>query len=76
MTIVHPTLSSDGPAAYRTHTLTEDGHVLSSAPLSACSDDEALSLAATMARDAGIDLWDGLRFIAHFEPEPVPATAG
>lgn len=76
MTTVHPTTYPDAPSAYRTLTMTEGGRVLTSAPLSACSDDEALSLAAAMVREAGIDLWDGLRFIAHFGPEPVPTTVG
>jgi hypothetical protein len=31
-------------------------------------DDEALSLAMAMARGAGIELRDGLRFMVHFGP--------
>ena len=76
ITIVYRILDPDAPTAYRTLTLTEGGRVLVSAPLSARSDDEALSLAAARVRDAGIDLWDGLRFIAHFGPEPSQATSG
>lgn len=76
MAIIHPPLDPDVPSAYRTLTLTKGGRVSASAPLSARNDDEALSLAAAMVRDAGIDLWDGFRFIAHFGPEPVPATTG
>ncbi|CAO4152754.1 hypothetical protein DHODJN_18755 [Methylorubrum extorquens] len=76
MAAVHPPPDPDAPTAYRTLTLTNGGRVLSSAPLSARDDDEALSLAAAMARDVGVDLWDGLRFVAHFEPERVRATVG
>ncbi|CAO4183426.1 hypothetical protein [Methylorubrum aminovorans] len=74
MTIVHTPLDPDAPTSYRTLTLTKGGRIIASTPLSARNDDEALSLASAMVRDAGIDLWDGFRFIAHFGPEHVPAT--
>lgn len=70
MTLHPQTLDPETSAAYRTIKMTKDGRASASAPLDAGSDDEALSLAAVMARDAGLDLWHGLRFIAHFGPEP------
>jgi hypothetical protein len=76
MTTVHPPLDPNAPTAYRTLVMAQSGRVSVSAPLSARNDDEALALVAAMVRDAGIDLWDGFRFIAHFGPKPVPATAG
>lgn len=75
--VVHPPIATEEPTAYRAITLTDDGRVLASGPLAARSDDEALLLAATMKRGAGIDLWDGLRFMAHFGPAPSsPLSAG
>jgi hypothetical protein len=76
MTVAHPPLDPGALIAYRTLTLAENGRVLASAPLSARNDAEALSLVAAMVRGAGIDLWDGFRFIAHFGPEPVPTAIG
>ena len=73
MTIVHFPLDPGAQTSYRTLTLTKGGRIIASAPLSARNDDEALSIASTMVRDAGIDLWDEFRFIAHFGPDPVPA---
>jgi hypothetical protein len=75
MTIVHPPLFSGEPTAYRTLLLTDDGRILRSVPLAARDDDEALSLVAAMVRDAGIELWDGLRFMAHFGPNPMAEAA-
>jgi hypothetical protein len=69
--VVHPPIATEEPTAYRTITLTDDGRVLASGPLAARNDDEAISLTTAMKRGAGIDLWDGLRFMAHFGPEPV-----
>lgn len=74
MTSVPPALDPNAPVAYRIVTLTKDGHVVASLPLAAHSDDEALSLTASMVRDADLELWDGLRFMAHFEPESVLTT--
>ncbi|MBA9070712.1 hypothetical protein FHR71_004482 [Methylobacterium sp. RAS18] len=71
---VHLPLNPDEPTAYRALTLSENGLVLASASLEARDDDEALSRAMAMARGASVELWDGFRFMAHFGPEPLPAT--
>ena len=74
MAEAHSSLNAAEPAAYRTLSLSKSGLILRSAPLLARDDAEALSLAMAMVRGAGIELWDGLRFMAHFGPEPLPAT--
>ncbi|CAO4150450.1 hypothetical protein PKCBPO_03183 [Methylorubrum thiocyanatum] len=76
MSEVHLPLNPAGPAAYRTLSLSKGGRILASVPLVARDDDEALSLAMAMTRGAGVELWDGLRFMAHFGPEPVQTAAG
>jgi hypothetical protein len=62
------------PTAYRALSLSKSGLILKSTPLMARDDNEALALAMAMVRGAGIELWDGLRFMVHFGPEPLPAT--
>ena len=69
-----PSLDDLDPTAYRTPSLSKSGLILRSAPLAAPDDAEALSLAMVMVRGAGIELWDGLRFMAHFGPEPLLTT--
>lgn len=71
---VHLPLNPDAPTAYRILTLSEKGLVLASASLEARDDDEAFSCVMAMVRGAAVELWDGLRFMAHFRPEPLPAT--
>lgn len=71
---VHLPLNPDETTAYRALSLSKSGLILKSTPLMARDDDEALSLAMAMVRGAGIELWDGLRFMVHFGPEPRPAT--
>jgi hypothetical protein len=74
MAEVHLSLEAVEPTAYRALSLSKSGLILKSTPLMARDDDEALSLAIAMVRGAGIELWDGLRFMVHFGPEPRPAT--
>jgi hypothetical protein len=74
MVKAHPSLKTVEPTAYRALSLSKSGLILKSTPLMARDDDEALSLAMAMVRGAGIELWDGLRFMVHFGPEPRPAT--
>ena len=66
--VVHPPIATEEPTAYRTITLTDDGRVLASEPLFARDDNQAILLSAAMSCGVGIDLWDGLRFMAHFGP--------
>ena len=74
MAVTHPSLNDVEPTAYRALSLSKSGLILKSTPLMARYDDEALSLAMAMVRGAGIELWDGLRFMVHFGPEPLPAA--
>jgi hypothetical protein len=66
---VGPPICPELPAAYRVLVLSESGQVLLSEPLAAASDAEALSLARQRSEEAIVELWDGLRFMAHF-PQP------
>lgn len=66
---VGPPICPELPAAYRVLVLNESGHVLLSEPLAAGSDAEALTLAHQRSGEAIVELWDGLRFMAHF-PQP------
>ncbi|UYW24790.1 hypothetical protein OKC48_16065 [Methylorubrum extorquens] len=70
---IFPPVDPTQPTAYRALVLSSEGRILASRPLSACSDDEALSVAMAMAMDDAVELWDGLRFMAHFGPGPVIA---
>ena len=61
------------PRAYRVLHLAADGRVLATTPVPAESDLEALALAETLKGKCALELWDGLRFIEHFELA-VPAS--
>ncbi len=67
--IPHTSIEPAPAVAYRVITLCADGNVLATHPLSASSDEEAAQLASALAADRAIELWDGLRFIEHFEPK-------
>ena len=66
MMIIHPPINPGELPAYHIVTANKEGYALSSNPLDAHSDDNAISLALAIARTSSIDLWDGLRFIGHF----------
>src|SRR4051794_33953742 len=53
---------------YRAFVLDADGNVLRIEHLAVPNDDAAISLAGAMVEGRVIELWDGLRFIEHFEP--------
>ncbi|WP_336485676.1 hypothetical protein [Methylobacterium nigriterrae] len=53
---------------YRAFVLDADGNVLRIEHLTVQNDDAAISLAGAMVEGRVIELWDGLRFIEHFEP--------
>ena len=52
---------------YRAFILDAAGQVLCTAALVAQDDDEAASLAGALVEGCAVELWDGLRFIEHFE---------
>lgn len=60
------------PPSYRAFVLTPDGRIACTQVLACESDAEALHAAAAVAETHGVDLWDGLRFIEHFEPRSEP----
>lgn len=64
---VFPPIDPTQPSAYRALVLSKEGHILASKRLPVQTDDEALSAAMAMAKDVAVELWDGLRFMAHFE---------
>lgn len=55
------------PSTYRVLMLAQDGSVVTAMPIPADSDLEALTLAETLRAEFAVELWDGLRFIEHFE---------
>ena len=65
-----------GPTSYRAHILTQDGRIAGTKKLVVENDAEALHAVATMAESHAVDLWDGLRFIEHFEPKTVSSPQG
>ena len=65
-----------GSKGYRAHILTPDGRIAVTKKLVVESDAEALHAVATMADSYAVDLWDGLRFIEHFEPKTVSTPQG
>lgn len=56
------------PHRYRAFILNADGKVLRSAPVPAQDDEAALSLASAMVDGHSVELWDGMRFIEHLDP--------
>lgn len=44
-----------------------EGNVIRTERLLAATDDEALALASTMTNGLAVELWDGLRFLEHFD---------
>lgn len=55
------------PPSYRVMILDPEGAVLSTRPISARTDDEAVLLTCTLVDGHAVELWDGLRFIEHFD---------
>ena len=58
------------PPAYRAMILDQVGNVLSNASLPARDDEVAKAQARTLVDGHAVELWDGLRFIEHFDPDP------
>ena len=56
------------PPRYRVFILGSDNRVLRMEPIAVETDDEALSQARAFVDGHAVELWDGLRFIEHFEP--------
>lgn len=56
------------PTAYRVILLRKDGTVVGTVPVSARDDDLAIERAKALADGHAVELWDGLRFIEHFDP--------
>jgi hypothetical protein len=44
-----------------------EGNVIRTERLQAATDEEALALASTMTDGYAVELWDGLRFVEHFD---------
>lgn len=61
---------------YRALLLTTDGRIAGTAKLMGENDDDALQAAAALADGQAVDLWDGLRFIEHFEATRVAGLKG
>lgn len=59
------------PPSYRALLLTVDGRIAGTKHLSGKTDAEASRAAAAIADEHAVDLWDGLRFVEHFEPRRV-----
>jgi hypothetical protein len=61
----------EGPGSaplYRALLLSPDGPVIDIQTLIAADDEEAVQLAKSIVDGHAVDLWDGLRFIEHFDP--------
>jgi hypothetical protein len=54
--------------AYRALLLSPEGSVIDMQTLIAADDEEAVQLAKAIVDGHAVDLWDGLRFIEHFDP--------
>ncbi|MCJ2046815.1 hypothetical protein MKK58_20070 [Methylobacterium sp. J-078] len=61
-------LGEPPPTAYRVILLRKDGAVIGAVPLSARDDDFAIAQAKSLVDGHAVELWDGLRFIEHFDP--------
>ena len=51
--------------------LTPEGHVIAVTPLQ-CEEDEAKTHACRLATDTPVELWQGLRLVARYEPRREP----
>lgn len=61
------TPASPGPRAYLVLILEPDGTLVRQHDLVAFDDEEAIELAEIMVDGHAVELWDGLRFIEHFD---------
>lgn len=59
----------DKPSAYRLLILQPDGTLVSNLPLRVENDEQARATARAMVNGHAVELWDGLRFIEHFDAE-------
>jgi hypothetical protein len=57
---------------YLAQVVAADGRVVRTERLAAATDDEALALAAALSGSHAVALWDGLRFLEHFDPRATP----
>lgn len=53
---------------YRALMLDPSGRILSTTPISANTDDVAVTMAVALVDGHAVELWDGVRFIEHFPP--------
>jgi hypothetical protein len=58
---------STATPCYRVQFIDLEGNVARTERLQATTDDEALALACTMTDGYAVELWDGLRFVEHFD---------
>ncbi|MHB2211217.1 hypothetical protein [Methylobacterium sp. CM6257] len=62
-----PSSDASGAPHYRVQFIDLEGNVVRTERLLAATDDEALALASTMTNGHAVELWDGLRFLEHFD---------
>ncbi len=62
-----PSQESDVGPHYLVQFIDLEGNVIRMERLTAATDEEALALASAMANGHAIELWDGLRFLEHFD---------
>ncbi|GJD46047.1 hypothetical protein AFCDBAGC_3927 [Methylobacterium cerastii] len=68
-----PSAEPDGPPSYRAMMFGADGRMVLQAVIAAEGDDDAKAQALALVDGHSVDLWDQLRFIDRFEPDPAPA---
>lgn len=62
----------DEPPRYNAIVLDRTGRMLAYVAVPAKTDEDATGQVVSMLDGHAIDLWDGLRFIAHFSPVDTP----
>lgn len=67
-----PSAEPEGVPCYRAMMFGADGRMVLQAVIAAAGDDDAKAQVQALVEGHGIDLWDQLRFIARFEPDPAP----
>ena len=72
-TVGPPSAEPEGPPSYRAMMFGADGRMVLQAVIAAAGDDAAKAQALALADGHSVDLWDQLRFIDRFEPDPAPA---
>ena len=74
----HRTSGEDGPSSdsrdYKVFVLDAEGHVTRTIAFRAFGDAAAMAIAEGLVNGRSVELWEGLRYIERYDPEPGQVT--